>query len=79
MAFQVGTLGSARNSAHLDTLEVTMKSLVEEMRAQSRRLEGFVQLFETYLKYMVNVSIQIPDVTHNTTAICRFKPQNALS
>ena len=75
-AYQANSLASAKNFASLDSLEIALKSLTGELKMQSKCLEGFIKLFELYLRHVLNVSIEIPKENTKMTTIRRFKPRS---
>ena len=58
---------------------MTLKSLVEQIKSKEKRLEGFVRLFEMYLKHMLNVLIQLLKESNQTTIIRCYKPRRTPS
>ena len=67
--FTATSLASTRNSARLDKLEVSLNSLTEELKMHSKRLDGFIQMFQLYLRHVLNVSIEMPEDDSQTTII----------
>ena len=71
--FAATSLASARNSAGLYKLEVSLNSLMEELKIHSKRLDGFIWMFELYLCHVLNVLIEILEDDSHTTIIRHHK------